>query len=247
MKKTIALVLCLILMATVAVGCKTQEPEKIIPERGSWSGRVYTNEYAGLKITLPQEWTYADDAGLAAMSGIGAGEMAEAGKAYTDEMLAKRTVYEFSGFSEEGTDSIIVLLDNMDFVENGANVTEEVYFEAIKLKLEEMLDGFDPDALDASVDKTDNSDDDDLDNDNLDNDDGDDDEREQEFDVTQIAVSDIYEVTISGHTYKAMEVQDLVSGVQQFYFVRKVDNYIIQIVINVAVYGSADHVLAFFS
>jgi len=41
-----------------------------LPRRGAWSEKVYTNQYMGIKITIPDDWEVADDYDIAAMMGI---------------------------------------------------------------------------------------------------------------------------------------------------------------------------------
>ena len=55
----------------------TPEPDEpseetaVMPTRGEWDGNVYTNEYLGLRIVIPGDWSIASEADIAALMGLG--------------------------------------------------------------------------------------------------------------------------------------------------------------------------------
>lgn len=207
MKKTLALVLCLLLAASIAVGCNKAEPEpEVRPVRGNWAGDVYSNEFLGVKFTLAEDFSKLDDAALFSMMGIETQDAAEPGAEYTDAMMAQRTTYEFFCPSEETGATVSMLVENLTLIEGGTRVTPEVYFEAMRLQLEDLP-----------------------------------------ADTQQTTAGDVYDATLSGNAYKAMELHSANSGTTQYYYARRVDDYMVVIIINEPDGAAAADIRAMFS
>lgn len=152
MKKTLkllAVLTMLVLLLTIVTGCKKDDTEKnIVNEnsaneteqgnkaeekklsRGKWENNVYTNEYANLKFTLPEGWTYSSDEEIENLTGVGASMLNED----QQEAFAEAKVdslYDMIATDTASSSNIMVLFEKTD-----VSVTAALYLKSVKEGLE---------------------------------------------------------------------------------------------------------------
>ena len=101
--------------------------EKI--DLGRWDNNVYTNDYLGMKITLPEGWTPASDEKLAEYMHIGEDLLKDEGK-YISEVAKQTSIYYASATEDMTGNGIIVMSEKSA----GAAGVED-YIKALKSQL----------------------------------------------------------------------------------------------------------------
>lgn len=233
MKKTMTLLLCFILLLT-AVGCggqdnKDETTDYPVPTRGSWSGESYTNEYAGLKLTLAEGWEAIADASLASMMRLAEGEFAEQGQPYTEAMQQIQLVTEMICVDGETGASLTLSMENLSLVENGLALSADYYFEIKKQQIEDTAA-----VLADPIQDTDGDDAADTDAGGGDY-------------VPDYTFSEVHEQTVSGKTYKMMSITDNTAGTVQYLYARRHENYMIEITVITTTEGDIAAVMSMFS
>ena len=111
------------------------EDETAKPLRGSVSGDVYTNEFAGITFTKPAEWKYLSDKELAETVNIGqdALDLSDLEVALAETA----TVYDMAAMDEAYGNSVMVLYENT-LLSGGRKVTAEEYVSLLKTSLGEQ-------------------------------------------------------------------------------------------------------------
>jgi hypothetical protein len=113
-------------------GAETALPMK----QGSWEGNTFTNEWAGLKLELPDGWTAASKEQME--SAFAAGEQILINDSVYSESqldLAKiQTVYDFLISKEGGMPNAILMYENL-LLSGAGSMSVEEYFETLKGQL----------------------------------------------------------------------------------------------------------------
>lgn len=136
--KSILLMLLAVAIIFTLTGCGDKEEnessktpaedntEKI--DLGKWDNNVYTNDYLGMKITLPEGWTPASDEKMAEFMHIGEEVLKDEGK-YISEVAKQTSIYYASATEDKTGNGIIVMS------EKAAGLTVEGYVNALKSQL----------------------------------------------------------------------------------------------------------------
>ena len=132
--KTLLLIVLAGMMLITLTGCgkednESKEEEKV--DLGKWNENVYTNEYLGMKITLPEGWTAATDEQIAKLMNIGEEVLKDEGK-YMSE-VAKQTSRYYASATEDATGSGIIVMS-----EKTPGATLDDYVKALKTQLTSM-------------------------------------------------------------------------------------------------------------
>jgi hypothetical protein len=111
--------------------------ESIAPaglDRGTWTGKVYTNDFAKIKFTLPEGWVAATDEEIAALMG-------QASDLFTDkqkwliESAKLTTIYDMMVQDPETMNNISVMFENLSLSPGGTKVTEKAYLDMVTSQL----------------------------------------------------------------------------------------------------------------
>lgn len=149
MKKILKNMLIVVLVASmlfVLVGCGKEEEntatenstvtneqpaqeQKVEFSMGEWNNNVYTNNFLGLKFSLPQGWTYSSDEEIAEMMNLGIELLNDDQKAAAE--LSKLTsVYYIAANNPNTGDSVAVMSEKPSM-----DVTTEFYINQLKSHL----------------------------------------------------------------------------------------------------------------
>lgn len=112
---------------TTAASDDTSEPDPTTAPtagltRGVWEDNVYTSDFANLKFEMPAEWNYASDEEMATLFNFSADQLAEAGMAFSKEMIEARSVYDMMAQSATTGSSVAVVYENLNFVIGGSSM-----------------------------------------------------------------------------------------------------------------------------
>jgi len=83
-KRMFVLMLVLALLVTPLAACRSTPV--VEPTRGAWEDHVFTSEYLGLRFIRPNTWDASTDAEIAALAGLTAEFLAEAGTEIPDDV-----------------------------------------------------------------------------------------------------------------------------------------------------------------
>lgn len=124
MKKMIALVLCAALLVCTLAACGIKNDDGVKFSRGTVDGNTYTNTFAGLKFTAPEDWTFSTEEEIDAMMGLSMDEMdaSTLEKKYA-EMV---TIYDMVATAPDGV-NVIIMYQNLGMVPGGSSMTEQDY------------------------------------------------------------------------------------------------------------------------
>lgn len=124
MKKMIALVLCAALLVCTLAACGSKNDDGVKFSRGTVDGNTYTNTFAGLKFTAPEDWTFSTEEEIDAMMGLSMDEMdaSTLEKKYA-EMV---TIYDMVATAPDGV-NVIIMYQNLGMVPGGSSMTEQDY------------------------------------------------------------------------------------------------------------------------
>ena len=106
-------------------------------QRGTVTGNVYENQALGIRCQLGEELVFSDEKELMELSGI-AEELTD-NKALQQAIEATRSVYDMYAHNEDGSNSINVMLENLDLL-NELEITEQEYVEMGKDQLESAME-----------------------------------------------------------------------------------------------------------
>ena len=152
MKKTISIILALMLFVSLFSGCGTTESDTDSTNEnetqtntdtennelvfGEISENVYTNSFAGLSFTLPDGWTFATESELEQMMGAGSEAIYGDDQQAAVEYAMSATIYDMMAQNADDGSNIIVMLENTSMYEGGTEITEEEYLAALKNSLD---------------------------------------------------------------------------------------------------------------
>lgn len=117
MKKTIALVLSIVLMLGTLTACGKKE-EKVEFSRGTMSGNTYTSTFAGIKFEAPDDWTLASEEELNAMMNV-ALDTTDA-NALQKKYLELSTVYDMIAIAPDNT-NVMIMYENLALTPGGTS------------------------------------------------------------------------------------------------------------------------------
>ena len=132
MKKTIALVLSIVLMLGTLTACGKKE-EKVEFSRGTMSGNTNTSTFAGITFEAPDDWTLASEEELNAMMNV-ALDTTDA-NALQKKYLELSTVYDMIAIAPDNT-NVMIMYENLALTPGGTSYSEEDYAEAVKGQLD---------------------------------------------------------------------------------------------------------------
>lgn len=105
------------------------QEQKVEFSMGEWNNNVYTNNFLGLKFSLPQGWTYSSDEEIAEMMNLGIELLNDDQKAAAE--LSKLTsVYYIAANNPNTGDSVAVMSEKPSM-----DVTTEFYINQLKSHL----------------------------------------------------------------------------------------------------------------
>jgi len=139
--KGILLMVMLFLMTSM-MGCSALNSGKTL-DQGTMEGNVYKNEYFGMSVTVPEEWTIASEEEIEELTKSG-NEMIAGDDESKKKMLEKaelKTVYLLSATSEEhGIANFIAMAEKLSLLQNVKD--GKTYLEAVKENLATLVDEF---------------------------------------------------------------------------------------------------------
>lgn len=117
---------------TISAGTEEISTDKIITQ-GSWNDNVYTNEFAEIQMTLPDDWTYSSKEQMAELMQVGSEYLTDEAK-FEAELSEMSLVYCAVVYDTATGNSIAVILEKQY-----TNLDAEQYIDIISQKL---LDSF---------------------------------------------------------------------------------------------------------
>ena len=96
---------------------------------GEWKNNVYTNEFLGIKLTLPEGWSYSDEEQIASMMNIGV-ELLNDDQKELAEISKLNTVYYVVANNAETGDNLSIMSEKP-----AQDVTVDYYINALKTQL----------------------------------------------------------------------------------------------------------------
>ena len=140
-KKVSILMGMLVLFLGLTACGATSEEEDILPQRGSWDGDVFVNEYLGIQFQLPEDWYAPDEDQLAAILGLGTEVMFPEGSEITDEILEfleEEEMHDLYAINLMSGSSVQVLFSRLPRLSGNISVIE--LFEITQEELAEEMD-----------------------------------------------------------------------------------------------------------
>lgn len=132
MKKTIALVLSVVLMLGTLTACGKKD-EKVEFSRGTVTGNTYSSTFSGVKFEAPEDWTLASEEELNAMMNV-ALDTTDA-NALQKKYLELSTVYDMIAVAPDNS-NVMIMYENLALSLGGTSYTEDDYAEAVKGQLD---------------------------------------------------------------------------------------------------------------
>ncbi len=150
MKKVYSIIPALIITAVLLGGCgnkgaaetptPTTEPTAAAVTdtadicRGTVTGDIYTSEYSGISIKLPEGWSFATDEEFAADTG--ASLPLNGGAVTSAELSALDNIYDVMIKSTDG-ENLVIMYDNLQrYGDSCAAIDESVYMDMVKAGLD---------------------------------------------------------------------------------------------------------------
>ncbi len=99
--------------------------------RGEWNGNVYTNDYAGVTFTKPDDWVIFTDEELATLMGTGADILAEAGMDFNAAMMDLQSLYDMCSFSADQTSNVSAFFEKIPATGDTAALTVNDYYDSL--------------------------------------------------------------------------------------------------------------------
>ncbi len=127
MKKILCAILALVMLLSVC-GCAAA-PAGPAFTAGEVNGNVYTNEFAGLTFTAPEDWTFSSEEELAQMMNVSLDIIADDNE-YAKKIAELTTVYGMMAQSGDSTSNVQVMFENVAITGN-KNITAEKYVETV--------------------------------------------------------------------------------------------------------------------
>ncbi|NCC67487.1 MAG: hypothetical protein EOM14_04725 [Clostridia bacterium] len=156
MKKTISIILALMMFVSLFSGCGAAGNDTTSPDctddnttqagdsentdnsednelvLGEINADAYTNSFAELSFTLPEGWVFATETELEEMMGSGSEVIYGDDQQAAIEYAMSATVYDMMAQKTEDGANIIVMLENTAMYEDGTDITEEEYLAALE-------------------------------------------------------------------------------------------------------------------
>ena len=133
MKKTITLLLSVVLLLSTLAACGGDKEEKVEFSRGTTEGNTYTSTFAGIKFEAPDDWTLASEEELNAMMNVALDTTDTS--ALQKKYLELSTVYDMVAIAPDNT-NVMVMYENLALTPGGTSYDEEKYAEAVKGQLD---------------------------------------------------------------------------------------------------------------
>jgi hypothetical protein len=146
MKKLTLIPLVLLLLATTACsGTKetdAQTSAKNDIQTGTWSedGKVFTNEWSGIKFTLPDGYVAASEEELATMASANQEIIAEASNDLEASIAMARVAYDFLVQPSDGTGlpNMVLMYENIGLSVATKSLDENGYLDVMSIQFKEM-------------------------------------------------------------------------------------------------------------
>ncbi|WP_295066973.1 hypothetical protein [Ruminococcus sp.] len=105
-------------------------------KRGTVDGKVYTNEFTGFKLTVPDDWRFADDETILQMMNLGA-ETAYSSNADTVKKIAEQaTITDALCMNTTSTQNITITYENLNKnIALSTDTTAEDYYSILERQL----------------------------------------------------------------------------------------------------------------
>ena len=138
-KLKIFYILIIVLISPLAV---CQQAAKNGIQTGTWSndGQVFTNEWANLRVTLPEGYRSLSPEEIQKVVGFGEEIIINTSglNKQSYDLSKKRTVYDFIITSETGLPSFMLLYENIEIQSILSNLDEKGYLDEVKKNLEKI-------------------------------------------------------------------------------------------------------------
>jgi hypothetical protein len=130
----------IIVLISQLAGCQQTANNSI--QTGTWSndGQVFTNEWANLRVTLPEGYRSLSPEEIQKVVGFGEEIIVNTGglSKQSYDLSKKRTVYDFIITSEIGLPSFMLLYENIEIQSILSNLDEKGYLNEVKKNLEKI-------------------------------------------------------------------------------------------------------------
>jgi len=132
MKKILCAILAVVMLLSVC-GCQTAVSGPAFTA-GEVNGNVYTNEFAGITFTAPEDWTFSTEEELAELMDVSLDLVADENE-YAKKIAELSTVYGMMASSTDGATNVQVMFENVAITGN-RNITAEDYVSTVTGMLE---------------------------------------------------------------------------------------------------------------
>jgi hypothetical protein len=103
-------------------------------ERGTWNGDIYTNDFSGIKFTLPNGWVSATAEEIAQLIGVSEDILKDDQKWMIDSAKLT-TIYDMYAHDPNTGNNVFVLFTNLTMSAGGTELTEKDVLETAKQQL----------------------------------------------------------------------------------------------------------------
>lgn len=113
-----------------------EENDDILALPGEIGATVYTNEFANLKVTLPEDWTFSSEEDIMALMNLGE-EMLSDDEKYAAELGKQATIYSMMAQSADSMSNVILMFENLAKT-GGLLYDEKDYADVLSSQLEAL-------------------------------------------------------------------------------------------------------------
>lgn len=129
MKKKLFVLVLSVFMLAMLFAAKPETSSNGQVSMGSWNGRVYTNDFLGLKFKLPDGWTRYGDEEMAEIMHLGT-ELLDDNQKYLAELAKLNIVYYILVNNPATGDNVVIMTEK-----SALDYTIDYYLDAVKAQL----------------------------------------------------------------------------------------------------------------
>lgn len=136
LKKAVLMTVVVLILGTM-MGCSLMGGRNISEKSidfGTYDGNVYKNDFFGMSLTIPEEWTLADEEEIKELTKLGREMIAAEDQSINKilELADLTTIYFLVASNDDPFNpaSVVVLAEKLNFTQNIRD--EEVYLEVLK-------------------------------------------------------------------------------------------------------------------